>query len=170
MDTRWQGLMNSTGLLILRIGMGGYLATHGSGKLQMVLAGNFDQFGDPIRLGSGLSLVLVMIAEFFCALLVVLGLATRFAAIPVVIAMAVAAFVVHGGDPWTMGEGARLFTTGEAESWASKEPALLFLIGFLTLIFTGPGRFSLDALIARSWTRSSPLEPTTSAEERADSA
>ena len=60
MHTQGQDLMNSIGLLILRLGMGGYMASHGWGKLQMVLARNFDQFGDPIGLGSGLSLVLVV--------------------------------------------------------------------------------------------------------------
>lgn len=149
MEARRKEQMTAIGLFILRLGMGGYLATHGWGKVQMLLAGGFDQFGDPIGLGSGPSLVLVALAEFACALLVVAGLATRYAAMPPVIAMAVAAFVAHGGDPWTMGRGAELFFSGAAESWASKEPALLFLVAFLTLIFTGAGRYSLDALIAR---------------------
>ncbi len=47
-------LGNSLGLLVLRLGTGGYMLTHGWGKLQMVLAGDFDKFGDPIGLGSGL--------------------------------------------------------------------------------------------------------------------
>jgi uncharacterized membrane protein YphA (DoxX/SURF4 family) len=38
---------------------------------------------------------------------------------------------------------------GTAESWASKEPALLYLVAFLALIFTGAGRYSLDALIRK---------------------
>lgn len=144
---RWQDRWTSLGLLILRLGTGGYLITHGWGKLQMVMAGQFEQFGDPIGLGPQLSLVLVTGAEFFCALLVALGLATRFAAIPVVFAMGVAALVAHGNDPWTSTAAAQLFMSGRAESWASKEPALQFLIVFLTLIFTGAGRYSLDAVI-----------------------
>lgn len=139
--------LRSTGLLILRVGIGGFMATHGFGKLQMLMGGQFDQMGDPIGIGPHASLILVTGAEFFCALLVVLGLATRIAAPVVVVAMGVAAFVVHGGDPWTMGEGARLYMEKQAESWASKEPALLFLIPFLALAFTGAGKFSLDAVI-----------------------
>jgi putative oxidoreductase len=42
--------------------------------------------------------------------------------------MLVAAFVVHGDDPWS-----------------KKELALLYAIPFLTLGLTGPGRFSIDA-------------------------
>jgi putative oxidoreductase len=149
MDARRQEGMTGLGLLILRLGVGGYLLTHGWGKLQRVIAGELDWFGDPIGLGPVPSLLLVVFAEFFCALLVMIGLGTRFAAIPVVVAMGVAAFVAHGSDPWTMGRGAELFTAGGAQSWASKEPALLFLVPFLALALTGAGRFSLDDLVRR---------------------
>lgn len=140
-------IFQSGGLSILRLGLGVYMMTHGWGKMQMLMNGQAEQFGDPIGLGATLSLILITFAEFFCALAVVIGLATRFAALVLVIAMGVAAFVAHGADPWTMGEAARLFQAGEAESWASKEPALLYLVGFLGLVFTGAGRFSIDAVI-----------------------
>lgn len=151
MDARRQDQTVSIGLLILRLGIGGYLLTHGLGKLRMLLAGNFDQMGDPIGLGPVVSLILVVFAEFLCALLVMLGLATRFAAAIVVISMAVAAFVAHGSDPWTMERGYMLFMSGQSKSWASKEPALLYLIPFLALIFTGAGRLSLDGWIWPRW-------------------
>ncbi len=127
--------LNSVGLLILRIGFAGYMMTHGWGKMLMVLRWDFENWGDPIGIGLGPSLVLAALAEFVCSFLVLIGLATRLSAIPVAFTMIVAAFVVHASDPWTMTGG------------ASKEPALLFLTAFLTLIFTGPGRFSADALI-----------------------
>jgi putative oxidoreductase len=149
MGSTQKDLAGSVGLLILRLGIGGYMLTHGWGKLQMVIAGDFGKFGDPIGLGSGLGLVLVTGAEFFCSLLVMLGCATRIAAGIVVFAMGVAAFVVHGADPWTMGEGARLFLADKAKSWASREPALLYLVPFLALTFTGAGRYSIDAWIRR---------------------
>ena len=138
----------SIGLLLLRLGIGGYLITHGWGKLQMLLAGGAEKFGDPIGLGSTLSLLLVTTSEFLCALLIVLGLATRLAAVPVVITMAVAAFVIHAGDPWTMEAAANAFFSGASKTWFSKEPALLYLIPFLSLVFTGGGKISLDGLIA----------------------
>lgn len=139
MDSPRQGITSSVGLLILRLGIGGLMLTHGWGKLQMVLAGDFDKFGDPIGLGSGVSLVLTVIAEFVAPLLIILGLATRIAAVFPVVAMGVAALIVHRADPWLMGEG------------ASKEPALLFLIPFLALVFTGAGRISLDHLFCGRW-------------------
>lgn len=142
-----QTFPQSLGLLILRVGIGGYMLTHGWGKLQMLTAGNFEMMGDPVGLGPQVSLVLITLAEFLCAILVILGLGTRFAAVPLICGMAVAAFVAHGGDPWTSGSAARLFMSGEAESWASKEPALMYLFVFLSLIFTGAGRFSIDGWI-----------------------
>ena len=138
----------SIGLLILRLGIGGYLITHGWGKLQMLLAGGAENFGDPIGLGSTLSLTLVTTAEFLCALLIILGLATRLAALPVVISMAVAAFVIHARDPWSMEAAAKAFFSGASKTWFSKEPALLYLIPSLSLVFTGGGKLSLDGLIA----------------------
>jgi putative oxidoreductase len=79
----------------------------------------------------------------------VLGAATRLAAIPPVIAMAVAAFVAHGSDPWTSQAAAEAFFAGTSKSWASKQPALMFLVGFLALVFTGAGQYSVDALVRR---------------------
>lgn len=140
-------LIQSIGLLILRLGIGGYLLTHGIGKLQMLLDGKFEMMGDPIGLGPTLSLVLIFCAEFICSILVILGLATRFAAIPVVFGMGVAAFAVHGADPWRASEVAVLIRDNAVYVTLSKEPALMYLIAFLALIFTGPGGFSIDRWI-----------------------
>lgn len=135
MEAKRQDLMNSIGLLVIRVVMGGYLMAHGWGKVKMVFAGEFDKFADPIGLGKALSLIATAGAEFGCSLFVVLGVATRLAAAPVVFTMLIAAFVIHFGDPWTMVGG------------ASKEPALLFAGAFFALIFTGAGKFSVDGLI-----------------------
>lgn len=147
MDASPHGIGSSLGLLVLRLSMGGFMATHGWGKVQMVLAGDFEKFADPIGIGKAPSLVCAAGAEFVCALLVAVGLFTRAAALPVAFTMGVAAFVAHGSDPWTMGEAAAKFFAGESKSWASKEPALLFLAAFLAIALTGPGRFSLDAIV-----------------------
>ena len=65
-------------------------------------------------------------------LLVVIGFKVRWAAIPVVITMLVAAFVVHAAD-----------------GWAKQEFPLLFAVAFLTLVFTGAGRYSLDGKVGK---------------------
>jgi putative oxidoreductase len=131
--------MTSFGLLILRLGVAGFLAYHGWGKLQMYLAGgdNIDKFADPLGIGPKYSLMGIIGAEFVCSLLVVIGFLTRLAALGPVFAMGVAAFKIHANDPLMMGGG------------AAKEPALLYLTVFLALFFTGAGRFSIDGMIFR---------------------
>lgn len=117
------------GLLTLRLVSGVTLLTHGYPKFQKILEGNM-QFGDPIGIGTVPSLYLAVFAEFICAILVILGLFTRFATIPLMINMAVACFIVHAAD-----------------DFGTKELSLIFLGMFLTLFFTGPGKYSMDRLI-----------------------
>lgn len=125
-------ILASVGLVFLRLGLGVFmLALHGWGKLTQIARGDMS-FGDPIGIGEAPSLVLATFAEFACSILLVLGLFTRLACIPLIVTMAVAAFLVHGSDPWS-----------------SKELAYLYLFGYLALLFTGPGKFSVDALIMK---------------------
>jgi putative oxidoreductase len=121
------------GLLALRLAAGGFmLFGHGIGKLA-----NYSEmstkFPDPIGfLGSEMSLVLAIFAELGCSALVMAGLFTRLAALPLCATMFVAGFLVHGGDPW-----------------AKKELALVYLAMFLFLALSGGGSFSIDAVIRR---------------------
>jgi len=120
----------SLGLLILRVGFAGTIAfQHGLAKL-LDFGNKMHSFPDPIGLGSTASLSLMVFAEFLCAILVVIGIFTRFAVIPLVIAMAVAFFVFHGHDPF-----------------AKKEMAFLYFIAFTAILAAGPGRYSADALV-----------------------
>lgn len=87
-------------------------------------------FPDPYGISSTLSLILAIIAEFFGSILLIFGLLTRPALVPLIFTMFTAFFLVHRGDPF-----------------ANKELALLYLVGFVVLFITGPGRISLDAII-----------------------
>ena len=78
------------GLLLLRLGLGGMLLTHGWPKVQKIIAGDFE-FSDPLGIGPAPSLVLAAGAEFFFSILVMLGVRVRWTAIPPAFAMAVAA-------------------------------------------------------------------------------
>lgn len=109
------------------------LVGHGWGKL-MSFSENAATFPDPLGIGPELSMGSAIFCEVICSALVVLGLATRFAVLPLVFTMVVAAFVVHGGDPLFMGSG------------AAKEPALIYLTAYALLFFTGPGCFSVDTV------------------------
>ncbi len=126
-DPGTDGMARDLGLLILRVSLGfSLIYAHGFGKLERLLSGNM-QFADPIGLGPGFSLILAVFAEFVCAVLVALGLVTRAATLPLIIFFLVAFFIVHGGD-----------------AFGDREKSFLFLMGYLTILLTGPGRMSLD--------------------------
>jgi putative oxidoreductase len=75
-STRYSDNSLSFALLLLRIAMGGLMIAHGFEKLtQFVTVAK--TFPDPFHLGTTISLALVIFAEFFCAVLLVLGLMTR---------------------------------------------------------------------------------------------
>jgi len=114
--------------LLLRIVFGILMMNHGYDKLVHFSAqkANFYNF---LGLGSTTSLLLVIFAEFFCALFVLLGLFTRLSTIPIIICMAIALFKVHDNQ---------FFGNGQA--------ACLFLTGFLTLLIIGPGKISVDGV------------------------
>lgn len=119
------------GLLIIRVVAGAAMITHGYPKLQKVLRGNF-QFGDPLGIGAEASLLLAVFAEVICSALLIIGLTTRFALIPLIITMGVAFFIVHGDDPFS-----------------KRELALLYFSIYLGLFFSGPGKISADRAIFR---------------------
>lgn len=115
------------GLLLLRVFTAGFMIYgHGWPKVNRMLAGNF-KFADPIGLGEELSFFLMIFAEVICSVLIIIGYMTRPALITLLFGMGVVAFVVHGGDPFL-----------------KKEHILLYLINFAVLIFTGPGKYSVD--------------------------
>lgn len=115
-------------LLLLRLGFGGaMLYGHGWGKLLRFFGEDPIKFSDPFGIGPVPSLVLVTFAEFFCSILIIFGLFTRWATIPLIIAMLVAVFYAHLDDPFS-----------------NKEKALLYLLTFVSLYFTGPGIYSID--------------------------
>ncbi|HEX6241197.1 MAG TPA: DoxX family protein [Polyangiales bacterium] len=120
------------GLLVLRLGVGGFLLfAHGLPKL-LSAADKASHFPDPLHIGAVPSFVLAAGAESLGALLVVLGLWTQPAALAVLITMLVAGLVQHAADPF-----------------AKKELALLYAVPFAALLFTGAGAWSLDARLKR---------------------
>lgn len=124
-----EAIHEELGYLLLRITAGGTMIwQHGWPKLAN-FAERMDSFADPFGLGSALSLMLIVFAEVVCAGLVVLGLWTRAALIPLIIGMAVIAFMVKGDA-----------------DFKEKELALVYLFAFVTLLFTGSGRFAIDRI------------------------
>lgn len=116
-------------LLLLRVGAGALIMYHGYDKL-VHFSTMQTKFMNFMGLGQTLSLALVIFAEFFCGLFLIIGLFTRLVAIPPVIAMAVALFKAHNFD---------VFESGEK--------AALFLICFLVILLVGPGKASIDGVL-----------------------
>ncbi|HIB38572.1 DoxX family protein [Mesonia sp.] len=115
------------GLLIFRVGVSAFMLAHGYGKLLQFFSGDEIQFADPIGIGATGSLALAVFSEFICSVLIILGLGTRLAAIPLLITMIVAVFIVHGQDPLM-----------------SRELPFLYLFSYILLMLTGSGKYSLD--------------------------
>ena len=120
------------GMLLLRISLGGMLIiNHGYPKLA-----NFSTmqqtFYNFLGLGSKFSLMLVIFAELFCSIFVIIGLFTRIAIIPIIITMLVAIFGVAAGKPLP-----------------ESELAFLYLILSLVLFLGGPGNISVDGRLSK---------------------
>jgi putative oxidoreductase len=120
--------LTSAGLLVLRLWLGlAMLFIHGLDKLN-----NFGKyatmFPDPLGIGVKPGLALVTFAETFGAILLALGLLTRFGALTLVIDMAVAVFMVH-------------------KSLHAGELAFIYLAGYVVLLIAGGGKLSLDHVL-----------------------
>ncbi|MDT0649868.1 DoxX family protein [Autumnicola edwardsiae] len=114
-------------LLIFRIAISALMLTHGIPKLITFFNSEEIAFADPIGLGETVSFTLAVFAEFVCAVLIIFGFATRLAAIPLIITMAVAALIVHIPD-----------------GFGRQELPLLYMFGFILLLLTGAGKYSVD--------------------------
>ncbi len=127
---------NDIGLFLLRVVAGLVLLYgHGFGKLSVIFSGQEIQFMDPLGIGSTLSFYLVTFAEGICAILLILGLFSRFAAfilsINFLVIVAFHAFIA--GDEFSV-----------------LELRILFLVSFISLALLGPGRLSLDHLLHKN--------------------
>ena len=129
LSIKYSPLAFNLGTLILRLGLGILMIPeHGYAKL-ISFAERKDQFVDFLGLGSPVSLALAIFAEFFCSLLLIAGLFTRLAVIPLIITMLVA-FQAHN---W--------------EFFGKYELVPAFLTGYFAILLLGPGKFSLDAVL-----------------------
>lgn len=115
-------------ILALRLFFGILFFSHGIDKMI-----NFNElsytYPDVLGFGSYMTLMVTIFCEFACSLFLIAGLIVRITVLPMIAAMAVAFFDVHDG----------MFPDGEL--------SFIYLILFLILYITGPGRYSLDYLI-----------------------
>ena len=115
-------------ILALRLFFGILFFSHGLEKMM-----NFNElsysYPSVFGFGSYMTLMLSIFSEFACSIFLVAGLLVRITVIPMIAAMAVAFFDIHDG----------MFPDGEL--------SLIYLVLFVILYITGPGRYSFDYLI-----------------------
>lgn len=120
--------------LLLRLIVGGMFISYGYLKLA-----DYDKmlsmFGDPIGIGSKLSLNLVIFAEFFCGIFVAVGFLTRLSVIPILITMIVAYFVALGNMKFLE---------------PLKQISFVYMLLCLPIFVLGSGNYSVDGLLFRN--------------------
>lgn len=129
--------IDSAWLTFLRVvTAGGMIYGHGLPKISRLMGDKPIKFADPIGIGAEATLVLAIIIEVFCSLLIILGWKTRWAAIPLIIVMLFAVFVIHLYDPFN-----------------KKEMAIMYLLTLGTIYVFGPGKYALDNIKSKRYRR-----------------
>ena len=118
-------------LLIARIGIAALMLVHGIPKLGMLLSGEPVAFPAVLGMSPELSLTMAVFAEVVCSILLLVGMGTRIAVIPLIFTMLIAVFYIHAADPF-----------------AKQELGLHYLLVYILLLFAGSGRYSLDKVVA----------------------
>ncbi len=131
LSTHYSAGAFNTAMLLLRIVAGISMLLIGYEKL-VNFQTHIPKMIDFMGLGQKVTLILVIFAEFFCSAILIIGLFTRFACIPLIITMFVAIWKVHHLD--FFGDGVE---------------ASLFLVCFFTLLLVGPGKVSVDSMIGK---------------------
>ncbi|MEI8058846.1 MAG: DoxX family protein [Ferruginibacter sp.] len=128
LSTKYSAGAFNTAMLALRVGIGILMMMHGYDKL-VHFSSYQNHYPNFLGIGSTLSLAMVVFAEFFCSLFIILGLFTRLASIPLIIKMCVIIFKINDGHVFLKNENAPLY-----------------LICFVVILLIGPGRVSVDSL------------------------
>jgi len=128
----YQSAALNAGLVFLRVSLGITMAfAHGLGKVppSAGFVGKLAKMGFP---AAELFAWCAGLAELVGGLFLAVGLATRFSSASLAFIMGVAAFMAHASDPWR-----------------AKEKAIVYMFGYVFLFISGPGKYSVDAMISK---------------------
>jgi putative oxidoreductase len=130
LSTNYSAGAFNTAMLLLRLVAGVLMLQHGYGKLTNFDATAHDMINF-LGIGQNASTVLVIFSEFFCSALLIIGLLTRFACIPLIITMVVAMWKVHHND------------------YLHEDAVSLYIAAYVTLLLVGAGKISVDSMIGK---------------------
>ncbi len=119
-------------LLLLRLSVGVFMLSHGLGKFSKLFGDEPIKFADPIGVGITPYLALAVFAEVLCSILLILGIATRLATVPLLTTMLVAAFIIHASD-----------------GFGKQELPLLYSLIYIVIAIMGAGKFSIDNWLSK---------------------
>jgi putative oxidoreductase len=119
------------GLLLLRLCCA-LLLLHGWPKFINFSAKSGD-WPEPSYLGSTASYTLTVFAVLICTVMILHGLFTRVAIIPITLLRRVHIFIMHSED-----------------SFSDREHSKMYLMTYISLFFTGTGKNSIDRLKLKS--------------------
>lgn len=142
---QWIGLLPLRLLLAWEFWESGLEKLHGSNWFLDIQ----DRFPFPFNLvPADISWQLATWSELLGAVMLVLGLGTRFTAISLGVLTVVAIASVHWPAEWhSLAELARGYSISDEGHGNYKLP-LMYLVMFIPLLLQGPGRLSVDTLIA----------------------
>lgn len=121
-------------ILFMRIFIGATMLTHGIGKLQNYNA-IVNSFPDPLGIGSAVSFAIITFVEVGCSVLIIMGLFTRLATLPLIFGMFVATFIAFPD-----------------KSFAAGELSFVYMGIYIMLLISGGGRYAIDAFMFPYWT------------------
>lgn len=121
-------------ILFMRIFIGAMMLTHGIGKLQNYNA-IVNSFPDPLGIGSAVSFAIITFVEVGCSVLIIMGLCTRLATLPLIFGMFVATFIAFPD-----------------KSFAAGELSFVYMGIYIMLLISGGGRYAIDAFMFPYWT------------------
>lgn len=121
------------GLLILRLGLGVMMILHGVAKISNGLGG-IEAVLAAQNLPSWIAYG-VYVGEIIAPLFMIVGYYTRLASLVFVVNMIVAVALVHPND---------IFVLTNTGGWAIEMQGL-YILGALTLVFTGTGKYAIGS-------------------------
>jgi putative oxidoreductase len=130
-------ISTNIGLLIVRVIIGILMAFYGYEKLihfnEMAASEFWAKNVSFLGMSGKIPLALTVFAEFFCSIFLLLGLFTRFSLLVLLFCMAYIFLVIFPFSIIDKGENGYHFND-----------AFVYFIIYTGLLFTGPGKFSLD--------------------------